>query len=157
MILNIIASNQWKRPIYFTSSFGDLGFPQYLRKDGLAYRLVPVLSKGTQENWLAHQTLRQVGLGGSQIRDNNNAVIYNNLMTKYGFGGADKKGIYFDEENRRHLLNLRALFGEAAGNLADAGKKEEAKTAAKKSMELATTAKNDDYVKLNEKLLAELK
>ncbi|MGQ0740406.1 MAG: DUF2723 domain-containing protein [Bacteroidota bacterium] len=127
MILNIIASNQWKRPIYFTSPFGDLGFPQYLRKDGLAYRLVPVLSKGTQENWLAHQTLRQVGLGGSQIRDNNNAVIYNNLMTKYGFGGADKKGMYFDEENRRHLLNLRALYGEAAGNLADAGKKEEAK------------------------------
>lgn len=127
MILNIIASNAWKRPIYFTSPFGELGFAQYLRKDGLALRLVPVLSKGTQEGWLAHQTLRQVGLGGTQIRDNNNQVMYNNLMTKYAFGGADRKGMYFDEENRRHLLSLRSLYGEAAGNLADAGKKDEAK------------------------------
>ena len=48
------------------------------------------------------------------------------MMTKYEFGGADKKGVYFDEENRRHILNLRALFAEAAGNMADAGKKDEA-------------------------------
>ena len=34
--------------------------------------------------------------------------------------------MYFDEENRRHILNLRALYGEAAGNLADAGRKEDA-------------------------------
>ena len=45
---------------------------------------------------------------------------------KFVFGGADKKGTYFDEENRRHLLNLRALFGEAAGNMADEGRKQEA-------------------------------
>ena len=46
---------------------------------------------------------------------------------------------------------------QRANTLAKLGKKEEAKAAAKKSMELAATAKNDDYVKLNEKLLAELK
>src|SRR5688572_24537271 len=40
MVLNIIAANKWKRPIYFTSPYGDLGFAQYLRKDGLSYRLV---------------------------------------------------------------------------------------------------------------------
>ncbi len=127
IILNIIATNQWKRPIYFTSPYGELGFAPYLRKDGLAYRLIPVMSKGTQENWLVHRTLREVGLGGVQIRDNNQEVIFNNLFTKYEFGGANKKGIYFDEENRRHLLSIRALFGEAAGNLADAGKMDEAK------------------------------
>jgi len=37
------------------------------------------------------------------------------------------------------------------------GKKADAKMAAEKSIELATAAKNDDYVKLNEKLLKELK
>ena len=40
IILNIIAANNWKRPIYFTAPIGELGFSQYLRKDGLAYRLV---------------------------------------------------------------------------------------------------------------------
>ena len=43
-----------------------------------------------------------------------------------------------------------------ANCLAKLGKVSEAKTAALKSKELATEAKNDDYVKLNEKLLKEL-
>ncbi len=127
MILNIIASSGWNRPIYFTSLFGELGFSQYLRKDGLAYRLVPILSKSPQANWVTDQTLRQVRLGGTQIRDNNTDTMYNNMMNKYVFGGADKKNVYYDEENRRHILNLRALYAEAAGNLADQGRKDEAK------------------------------
>jgi hypothetical protein len=126
IILNILATNNWKRPIYFTSAFGELGFGNYLRKDGLSYRLVPAALKAPQESWLVHTTLRQVGLGGTQIRDNNTDVLYNNLMTKYETGGAGRKNMYFDEENRRHLLSLRALYGEAAGNMADAGRKEEA-------------------------------
>ena len=43
-----------------------------------------------------------------------------------------------------------------ANCLAKMGKKTEAKAAAKRSKELAIAAKNDDYVKLNDKLLAEL-
>lgn len=45
---------------------------------------------------------------------------------------------------------------QRANCLAKLGKKEEAKQAAEKSKALAAEAKNDDYVKLNEKLLAEL-
>ncbi len=127
IILNILASNKWQRPIYFTSPFGELGFGPYLRKEGLSYRLVPVLAKGAQENWLVHRTLREMRLGGTQIRDNQPDAIYTNLMKKYEFGGADKRGMYFDEENRRHLVNLRSIFAEAAGNLADAGRMDEAK------------------------------
>ncbi|MBK5269498.1 MAG: DUF2723 domain-containing protein, partial [Bacteroidia bacterium] len=126
IILNIIASNGWKRPIYFTSPYGDLGFANYLRKDGMAYRLVPVELKYPQANWVTDQSLRQLRMGGTQIRDNNTDYMYDNMMNKFAFGGAQKKGTYFDEENRRHLLNLRALYGEAAGNMADEGKKEEA-------------------------------
>ncbi len=48
------------------------------------------------------------------------------------------------------------MHHQRANCLAKLGRKEEAKAAAAKSIELATTAKNDDYVKLNEKLLAEL-
>jgi len=129
IILNIIATNAnngWKRPIYFTSPMGELGFSQYLRKDGLAYRLVPIATNIPQMNWVADQELRRLGLGGTQIRDNNSDSIYNNLMTKFEFGGAGRKGVYFDEENRRHILSMRGIFGEAAGNLADKGRKEEA-------------------------------
>lgn len=48
------------------------------------------------------------------------------------------------------------MHHQKANCLAKLGRKDEAKTAAQKSIELATTAKNDDYVKLNEKLIAEL-
>jgi len=48
------------------------------------------------------------------------------------------------------------VYHQKANALAKLGKKAEAKTTAQKSMELAKTAKNDDYVKLNEKLIASL-
>lgn len=56
-------------------------------------------------------------------------------------------------------INPKAFWihHQRANALAKLGKKEEAKLAANKSMELAKEAKNDDYVKLNEKLLAEIK
>ncbi|MER3470359.1 MAG: DUF2723 domain-containing protein [Chitinophagaceae bacterium] len=125
-MLNIIAANNWKRPIYFTSPGAGIGIDQYLRKDGLTYRLVPVKNSFPQRNWVIDQMLR-----GTSIRDNNSDVMYNNLMTKFRSGGADqikngKAVVYYDEENRRHLLSIRSTFAEAAGNLADAGRKAEA-------------------------------
>jgi len=48
------------------------------------------------------------------------------------------------------------IHHQRANCLAKLGRKEEAKAAAEKSKALAAEAKNDDYVKLNEKLLAEL-
>jgi len=129
IILNIIASNAkngWKRPIYFSSPMGELGFGQYLRKDGLAYRLVPVNLKFPQQNWILDSVMRTARMGGTTIRDNNTDFMFKNLMEKFEFGGANKKGVYFDEENRRHILNIRGLFAEAAGNLADKGRKEDA-------------------------------
>jgi len=49
------------------------------------------------------------------------------------------------------------IYHQKANALAKLGKKEEAKASAEKSIELAKEAKNDDYVQLNEKLLAQLK
>jgi len=63
--------------------------------------------------------------GGSSVKDNNLKAIFENLQ-KFEFGGANKKGVYFDEVNRQYLLNIRSIFAEAAGNLADAGKTDEA-------------------------------
>ncbi|HZH94453.1 MAG TPA: DUF2911 domain-containing protein [Flavisolibacter sp.] len=49
------------------------------------------------------------------------------------------------------------IHHQRANTLAKLGKKAEAKTAAAKSIELAKEAKNDDYVRMNEKLITELK
>lgn len=103
-ILNIIAANGWKRPIYFTSYYRDLGFQDYLRMDGLTYRLVPVSNSPVNTAW-----------------------SFDVMMKKFKFGGADKPGVYFDEVNRRHLNSIRLAYAQVAITLADAGKKEEAR------------------------------
>ena len=103
-ILNIIAANKWKRPIYFTSDRIGLGFDKYIRQDGLANRLVPVENGEVNRPWVADK-----------------------MISKFVFGNADKPGVYYDEENRRHLNSIRLAYATAAANLADHGKKDEAK------------------------------
>jgi tetratricopeptide (TPR) repeat protein len=49
------------------------------------------------------------------------------------------------------------VYHQKANALAKSGKKAEARTTAQRSIELAREAKNDDYVRLNEKLIASLK
>jgi len=114
-ILNIIAANNWKRPIYFTSPYGNLGFGQYLRKDGLTYRLVPIKIQRPEDKWVINQ---RVGLSG----DMNVDFATKNLLEKFVY--RSKKAAYLDEENRRHGLSIRTVFAEAAGNNADLGKKD---------------------------------
>jgi hypothetical protein len=105
IILNIIAANKWNRPIYFTSGYDELGFANYLRKDGLSYRLTPVAAnRGVNIDWMLDK-----------------------LMTKFSSGGAANPGVYFDEENRRHLLGIRQSFAELARELVNENRKEEAK------------------------------
>jgi hypothetical protein len=103
-ILNIIAANKWKRPIYFTSERANLGFDKYIRQDGLTYRLVPVENGQVNRPW-----------------------VIDKMSNKFVFGNADKAGVYFDEENRRHLNSIRLAYASAAANLADHGKKDEAR------------------------------
>ncbi|MDQ6889917.1 MAG: DUF2723 domain-containing protein [Bacteroidota bacterium] len=103
-ILNIMAANKWKRPIYFTSPYDELGFQQYLRTDGLTYRFVPVKNSEVNRDW-----------------------AYNVMMNKFVFGNADKPGVYYDEENRRHLNTIRMQYAQVGNNLADHGRKDDAK------------------------------
>jgi len=103
-ILNIIAANKWRRPIYFTSPYDELGFQQYLRTDGLTYRLVPVKNSEVNREW-----------------------AYDAMMKKFVFGNADKPGVYYDEENRRHLNTIRMQYAQVANNLADHDRKNKAK------------------------------
>lgn len=102
-VLNIIAANQWKRPVYFTSPSVDLGFDQFLRRDGLSYRLVPVQDSRVNTDWMKERALNV-----------------------FRTGNADLKGVYFDEENRRHLNTIRSAYAELAIDLASKGRKAEA-------------------------------
>jgi len=107
-VLNIIAANKWKRPIYFTSPGSQgLGFDQYLRSDGMSYRLLPI----KMESESAVNTDRAKDI----------------MLTKFTFGNAQTKGVYFDEENRRHLISIRQAYADAAMTLVQKGKNEEAK------------------------------
>jgi len=105
-ILNIIAANKWKRPICFTSNYGldGIGLTNYLRRDGLTYRLVPSANPELNADWMMDK-----------------------LLNKFTSGNADKKGVYFDEENRRHLLGIRGAYAELAGTLASKNRKEDAR------------------------------
>jgi hypothetical protein len=110
-LLALIAANKWDRPIYFTSmqELDDLGLSRYVRMEGLSYRLVPVAQ--------------------SEV---NSEVSYRNMMEKFGYGNAAIKGVYFDEENRRHLNSLRASHAILAMNLAQEGKLDSAKKVLRK-------------------------
>jgi Protein of unknown function (DUF2723) len=109
-ILNIIAANKWQRPIYFTSPYGNLGFEKYLRMDGLTYRFVPIENK---------EVNRMTAVNDEWVKDK--------MMNKFVFGNADKPGVYYDEENRRHLNSIRGAYAQAAISLAENNKKEDAK------------------------------
>ncbi|MEP6683368.1 MAG: DUF2723 domain-containing protein, partial [Parafilimonas sp.] len=104
-ILNIIAANKWKRPIYFTMPYDELGFASYIRRDGLSYRLVPVQNSTVNTDW-----------------------AYNVVMKKFGFGNANLPNVYFDEENRRHLNTIRKAEVDIAFDLINKNKKDSAKS-----------------------------
>jgi hypothetical protein len=105
-LLSVIAANNWKRPICFTNinSIGNLGLDKYARLEGLVYRLVPVENPGV-----------------------NNEKAYHTIMTQFAFGGAHKKGIYYDGDNRRSLNIIKRALVQTALSLAAAGDKEKAR------------------------------
>ncbi|MBS1660408.1 MAG: DUF2723 domain-containing protein, partial [Bacteroidetes bacterium] len=111
-ILGIIAQNEWKRPICFTSpqELGELGLTKYVRLRGLSYQLVPVENSNPR--------------GADNV---DNEVAYKTIMEKFTYGGAGKPGVYFDEENRRHLNSIKYATATVAESLIAAGKKDSAR------------------------------
>jgi len=114
-LLNIMAADDWKRPIYFTSpvTATRLGLGSYLETDGLTYRLVPVVSNQDNNSILSAGNV-------------NVSFMYQNLKDKFKFGGAEIPGTYFDEPNRRMLLGIRNSFAKLGMALAEAGQKDSA-------------------------------
>ncbi|MEI7803643.1 MAG: DUF2723 domain-containing protein, partial [Bacteroidota bacterium] len=93
MVLDIIQSTNWTRPVCFaisSSSDNYLGLSDYMQQYGLIYRLTPV-KKSSDD-----------GLPGVVRSD----VMYDNVMHKFQWGGVDKYDVYLDENILRMVSNL---------------------------------------------------
>jgi len=114
-VLNIIAANDWKRPIYFANSIDPNhyeGLEEYLEMEGLVFKLVPYQTPGSSPY--------QMPLA---INQKKNIDWFTN---KVKYGGAESGEVYYNQTNRRMLNGLRRHVHYAAENLIRQGKKEEA-------------------------------
>ena len=112
MALDMLATNNWKRPVYFAVSMENsdyLGLEDYFQLEGLAYRLVPI----------KHTKSIDGQAGGV-----NTKIMYKNLMSVFKWGGMETGQPYLDDKIRNMTINLRNNFERLADALLSEGKKE---------------------------------
>ena len=124
IVLDILAHNNWERPIYFVTGYHNdaLGLEEYFQLEGLAYRLVPI--KSQNKNWLDYGRI-------------NTDILYQNMINKFVWGGANKKGVDIDYNHIRTLIVVKARLNYArlAKALSSEGKNEKAIETLNKCME----------------------
>jgi hypothetical protein len=131
MALDVLANNDWKRPIYFTGgSFGDddyLWMKDYLQLDGLVYKLVPLKTPIDKEN--------PYDMGAIDSEKMNDIVL------KWSWGNGDLTTIYHDPETRKNSISYRTNMARLMEQLINEGKTGKAK----KIIDLALTKMPLDY------------
>jgi hypothetical protein len=130
MVYDIIASNNWERPVYFSVGMGVasfLGLEKYFQLDGAAYRLVPIETK----------------TDGLEIGHINTNVLYDKFMNKFEFGGIKDPDVYIDQFHimTTSIMSFRSNYGRLASALNDEGKKEKAVKVLDRCMEELPTSK----------------
>jgi len=100
IVLDIIAHNQWERPIYFVTGYHNdaLGLEEYFQLEGLAYRLVPIRSEN--KSWLEYGRI-------------NSDILYENMIKKFAWGGANVPGVNIDYNHKRTLIVIKARLNYA--------------------------------------------
>ncbi|MFP4555533.1 MAG: protein O-mannosyl-transferase family [Bacteroidales bacterium] len=115
MVLEILANNNWERPVYFVSTGGDsdVGLSDYLQLDGFAYKLVPI--KTEPEDYLS-------------VGRVNVDTLYNNYMENFKWGGIDEPNVFVDHNVQRTtmVLRLRNNFNRLAEKLIEQEKRDSA-------------------------------
>ena len=92
-LLDILAHNDWERPIYFNNtSASNVGFDlkQYMFLEGMTYRLLPVKANSTDG-----------GVGEINV----DQMLAN--IEQFSFRGFDNPDTYNDEEYRKFGINAR--------------------------------------------------
>ena len=110
MMYEMIAQCNWERPIYMAMTVGpeNKGTVQdFFVQEGLAYRITPFNTKKSG-------------------KDIDTEKMYENLMTRFSFGGIDKPGIYLDETVLRMCNTHRRIFSQLASRLVQEGKLDKA-------------------------------
>jgi len=95
MVIRTILENQWKQPIYFAvtvSSENKIGLEEYLRMEGMVYRLV----QARGENQLEPERSRH------------------NLLEVYRYRGIKDPKVYKDKNTAKLLGNYRAAYFQLA-------------------------------------------
>ena len=118
MMLDIIANNNWKRPIFFSpGAFDDedyLWMKNYLQLDGMIYKLVPIKTPIPEDG---------SPLDMGQIDSDK---MYANIM-KWDWGNSDSDKIYHDSETRRESITYRTNLSRLMDQLIKEGKMDKAK------------------------------
>jgi len=123
MIMDMISTNNWKRPIYFAITVGEdnyMNLENYFQIEGMTYRLTPI-SGGSYQG--------QPGRVNSKI-------MYDNLMNKFKWGGINDTTVYLNENNLRMTMNFRNNFSRLATQLMMEGDTVKAKKALDKCLEV---------------------
>ncbi|MFM7217555.1 MAG: DUF2723 domain-containing protein, partial [Bacteroidota bacterium] len=125
VILNILANNNWKRPIYFATTVGSdnyVNLQNYFQLEGLTYRIVPILTPGNNE------------ISTGRVASD---IMYDNVMNKFVFGNMNDERIYLDENNIRMTTNFRINLARLAEGLMNEGKKDSAVKVLDKCLEVS--------------------
>ena len=138
LMLDILANNNWERPIYYANTMprdSYFGLTKYMQHEGFTYRLVPyeVKSDGNQ-----------FGYFGEVQSD----IMYENMMNEFSFGNMNDPDIFLDENNMRFVTNLRLNFSRLADVLAKEGDTERAKAVLDKCVEQTVNANTPQDVTL---------
>ncbi|MBC7915825.1 MAG: DUF2723 domain-containing protein, partial [Pyrinomonadaceae bacterium] len=115
-MLDILAHNNWERPIYFAVTVPEdnyIGLKKYLYNEGFAYRLLPLIPPA----------IDSTAGDNDQIHTQ---AMYTNMLSKFKWGNI-KNASYLDPESTRMISIIIKSFNQLAENLLKEGKKEEAK------------------------------
>ena len=124
LMLDIVANNNWERPIYFTGgAFGDddyIWMKDYLQLDGLCYKLVPIRTPVDQANPF------DMGRIDSEL-------MYDKIKDwDWGNSGTD---IYHDVETRKNGISYRGNLARLIETLINEDDLEKAEEVADLAME----------------------
>ncbi len=116
-VLDIIASNLWERPIYFSVTTRPekfFGLDNYMQLEGLGLRITPVSSASDPTYGL---------IGSGRVATD---IFYKNVMEKFRWGNFDKEETFIDNSYMPSLQSMQLGIRRAAGELLREGKKDKA-------------------------------